>query len=74
MSRLRMTYEGLAQAIADDVNETIKYEVNLGDTIKAETVEQMIIDKASEETPSYLDHYDVADYARPLVEFDWCNA
>jgi hypothetical protein len=74
MSRLRMTYEGLAQAIADDVNETIRNEVNLGDTIKTQTVEQMIIDKASEETPDYLDHYDVADYARPLVEFDWCNA
>ena len=74
MSRLRMTYEGLAQAIADDVNETIRNEVNLGDTIKTQTVEQMIMDKASEETPDYLDHYDVADYARPLVEFDWCNA
>jgi hypothetical protein len=68
-----MTYEGLAQAIADSVNETIKCEVNLGDTIKAETVEQMIIDKASSDTPSYLDHYDVADKAREYVEFDWCN-
>ncbi len=74
MTNRRMTYEGLAQAIADDVNETIRNEVNLGDTIKTQTVEQMIIDKASEETPDYLDHYDVADYARPLVEFDWCNA
>ena len=74
MTKLKRTYEGLAQAIADSVNETIKCEVNLGDTIKAETVEQMIMDKASKETPSYLDHYDVADYARLLVEFDWCNA
>ena len=48
MSKLRMTYEGLAQAIADDVNETIRCEVNLGDIIKTETVEQMIIDKPTE--------------------------
>ena len=27
MTNRRMTYEGLAQAIADDVNETIKCEV-----------------------------------------------
>ena len=69
MSRLRMTYEGLAQAIADSVNETIKCEVNLGDTIKAETVEQMIMDKASEATPDYLDHYDVASQALEMVEY-----
>ena len=68
----RLTYEGLAQTIADDVNETIKYEVNLSDGIKSQTVEQMIMDKASEETPDYLDHYDVADKAREYVEFDWC--
>ena len=73
MTKRKMTYEGLAQAIADDVNETIKFEVNTGDEISVETVEQMIMNKASESTPSYLDHYDVADYARPLVEFDWCN-
>jgi len=76
MTQRRMTYDGLAQAIADEVNEDIRFSNNLsdGDTYNDQIIEQMVMDKASEETPDYLDHYDVADYARPLVEFDWCNA
>tara|TARA_B110001454_G_C12404935_1_gene302598 strand:- start:135 stop:365 length:231 start_codon:yes stop_codon:yes gene_type:complete len=72
MTQLRMTYEGLAQAIADEVNEDIRMSNNLsdGDTYNETIVYQMIMDKASEETPSYLDHYDVADQARALVDFD----
>jgi hypothetical protein len=68
---MRMTYEGLAQAIADSVNDEIRDSVNLGDNISASIVDQMIMDKACESCPDYLDHYDVADYAKPLVEYDW---
>ena len=71
MTERRMTYEGLAQAIADSVNDDIRDSVNLGDPITHATVDQMIMDKASESCPSYLDHYDVADYAKPMVEYDW---
>jgi hypothetical protein len=71
MTVRNMTYEGLAQAIADSVNDEIKNTVNLGDNISASIVDQMIMDRACEETPDYLDHYDVADYAKPLVEYDW---
>ena len=63
MTQLRMTYDGLAQAIADSVNEDIRGE-NYNDTI----IEQMVMDKASEETPDYLDHYDVASKALEMVE------
>ena len=72
MTQLRMTYEGLAQAIADSVNEDIRFNNNLsdGDTYNDTIIEQMVMDKASEETPSYLDHYDVVDQARALVDFD----
>jgi|TARA_B110000263_G_scaffold242209_1_gene247422 hypothetical protein len=72
MTQLRMTYEGLAQAIADSVNEDIRFNNNLsdGDTYNDTIIEQMVMDKASEETPSYLDHYDVASKALEMVDYD----
>ena len=72
----RKTYDGLAQEIADEVNEDIRFSNNLsdGEEYNDQIIDQMVMDKACEVTPDYLDHYDVADYARPLVEFDWCNA
>jgi hypothetical protein len=65
----KMTYDGLAQAIADDVNETIRSD----SSYDRSATDQMITDKASSNTPSYLDHYDVADKAREFVEYEWCN-
>ena len=72
MTQLRMTYDGLAQAIADEVNEDIRFNNNLsdGESYNDTIIDQMIMDKASEETPSYLDHYDVASMARELIEYD----
>ena len=72
MTQLRMTYEGLAQAIADSVNEDIRFNNNLsdGDTYNDTIIEQMVMDKASEETPSYLDHYDVASKALEMIDYD----
>ena len=29
----------------------------------------MVMDKASEVTPDYLDHYDVADKAREMIDY-----
>ena len=56
-----MTYDGLAQAIADEVNEDIRFNVKVssefaGDILDEKRIDQMIMDKASESTPSYLDH------------------
>jgi len=70
---MRMTYEGLGQAIADSVNEEIRFNGNLsdGETYTDAIVYQMCMDKASESTPSYLDHYDVADSAMANVEVVW---
>ena len=70
---MRMTYEGLGQAIADSVNEEIRFNGNLsdGETYTDAIVYQMCMDKARESTPSYLDHYDVADSAMANVEVVW---
>mgnify|MGYP001098846157 FL=1 len=72
MTQLRMTYDGLAQAIADSVNEDIRFNNNLsdGEQYNDTIIDQMIMDKASEETPSYLDHYDVASKAREMIDYD----
>ena len=72
MTQRRMTYDGLAQAIADEVNDEIRYSNNLsdGDEYNDTIIEQMVMDKASEETPSYLDHYDVASKALEMINYD----
>lgn len=68
-----MTYEGLGQAIADSVNEEIRFNGNLsdGETYTDAIVYQMCMDKACSETPDYLDHYDVADSAMANVDNVW---
>jgi len=63
MTELRMTYDGLAQAIANQVNEDI-----LGEEYSTEEINQMVIDLASSECPGHLDHYDVADKAMELID------
>ena len=72
MTQRRMTYDGLAQAIADEVNEDIRMNNNLsdGEQYNDTIIEQMVMDKASEETPSYLDHYDVASKALEMIDYD----
>ena len=71
MSKLKMTYNGLAQAIVDSLEDDVRLNNNLsdGETYDESKIEQMIMEKASECTPSYLDHYDVASMAREM--FDW---
>lgn len=73
MTERNMTYEGLSLAIADDVNEEIRFNGNLsdGDKFTDTIVQQMCMDKACSVTPSYLDHYDVADMALAQVEVVW---
>ena len=68
----RKTYDGLAQEIADEVNDEIRYSNNLsdGDNYNDTIIEQMVMDKASAETPSYLDHYDVASKALEMINYD----
>ena len=69
---MRKTYEGLAQEIAEEINEDIRFNNNLsdGDEFNDIIIDQMVMDKASEVTPSYLDHYDVADKAREMIDYD----
>lgn len=68
---MRKTYEGLAQEIAEEINEDIRFNNNLsdGDEFNDVIIDQMVMDKASEVTPSYLDHYDVADKAREMIDY-----
>ena len=68
----RKTYDGLAQEIADEVNEDIRFSNNLsdGEEYNDQIIEQMVMDKASAETPSYLDHYDVASKALEMINYD----
>ena len=75
MSDRNMTYEGLGQSIADEVNEEIRYNGNLsdGDEYTDKIVWQMCMDKACEETPDYLDHYDVDDKAMETVDNVWSS-
>ena len=40
-----------------------------GDEFNDIIIDQMVMDKASEVTPSYLDHYDVADKAREMIDY-----
>jgi hypothetical protein len=67
-----MTYDRLAQEIAEEVNEEIRFSNNLSDGEKYndQIIEQMVMDKASEQSPSYLDHYDVASKALEMVDYD----
>ena len=69
---LRKTYDGLAQEIAEEVNEEIRFSNNLsdGEEYNDQIIEQMVMDKASAETPSYLDHYDVASKALEMINYD----
>ena len=73
MTEMRMSYEGLAQAIADEVNEDIRFNNNLsdGDVYNDTVLDRVIMDRASSVCPDYLDHYDVADLARGMVEITW---
>jgi len=72
MSPRRITYDGLAQGIALEVNALIRYSNNLsdGDVNNATIIEQMVMDRASEQSPSYLDHYDVASKALEMINYD----
>ena len=68
----RKTYDGLAQEIADEVNEDIRMSNYLsdGEEYNDQIIDQMVMDKASEVTPDYLDHYDVASKALEMVDYD----
>ena len=61
-------YETLSDSIAEEVNEEVRNEVNLGDTISEKEVDNMIYDKASAVCPGNIDHYDVADKAKEKID------
>ena len=69
---MRKTYESLGMEIAEGINEDIRFNNCLfdGDKFSDVIIDQMVMDKASEVTPDYLDHYDVADKAREMIEYD----
>jgi|TARA_R110000796_G_scaffold155261_1_gene271961 hypothetical protein len=68
----RLTYEGLGQEIADDIMESLNLEIKLSDGKPFNETEMntLIMDRANELTPSYLDNYDVADKAKEYIDWD----
>ena len=65
---MNITYENLSDSIAEEVNEEVRNEVNLGDTISEKELDNMIWAKVSEVCPEDLDHYDVVDMAKAKFE------
>ncbi len=61
---MNITYENLSDSIAEEVNEEVRNEVNLGDTISEKELDNMIWAKVSEACPGDLDHYDVIDMVK----------
>ena len=58
---MNITYENLSDSIAEEINEDVRNEVNLGDTISEKELDNMIWAKVSEACPGDLDHFDVVD-------------
>ena len=65
---MNITYENLSDSIAEEVNEEVRNEVNLGDTISEKELDNMIWDKVSEQCPSNLDHFDVNSLVKEKFE------
>ena len=65
---MNITYENLSDSIAEEINEDVRNEVNLGDTISEKELDNMIWAKVSEACPEDLDHFDVVDMAKAKFE------
>ena len=65
---MNITYENLSDSIAAEVNEEVRNEVNLGDTISEKELDNMIWDKVSEACPGDLDHFDVNSLVKEKFE------
>ena len=65
---MNITYENLSDSIAEEVNEEVRNEVNLGDTISEKELDNMIWAKVSEACPGDLDHFDVASLVKEKID------
>ena len=65
---MNITYENLSDSIAEEVNEEVRNEVNLGDTISEKELDNMIWDKVSGACPENLDHFDVNSLVKEKFE------
>ena len=63
-----ITYENLSDQLAEEVNEEIRNEVNLGDTISEKELDNIIWSKAMDICRGDEDHFDVIDMAKAKID------
>jgi len=65
---MNITYENLSDSIAAEVNEEVRNEVNLGDTISEKELDNIIWEKAMDICRGDEDHFDVIDMAKAKID------
>jgi hypothetical protein len=63
-----ITYENLSDKLAEEVNEEVRNEVNLGDTISEKELDNIIWEKAMDICRGDEDHFDVIDMAKAKID------
>ena len=63
-----ITYENLSDKLAEEVNEEVRNEVNLGDTISEKELDNIIWSKAMDICRGDEDHFDVIDMAKAKID------
>ena len=61
-------YETLSDSIAEEVNEEVRNEVNLGDPISEKELDNIIWEKAMDICKGDEDHFDVIDMAKAKID------
>ena len=65
---MNITYENLSDSIAEEVNEEVRNEVNLGDPISEKELDNIIWEKAMDICRGDEDHFDVIDMAKAKID------
>ena len=63
-----ITYENLSDKLAEEVNEEVRNEVNLGDPISEKELDNIIWEKAMDICRGDEDHFDVIDMAKAKID------
>ena len=63
-----ITYENLSDKLAEEVNEEVRNEVNLGDPISEKELDNIIWEKAMDICKGDEDHFDVIDMAKAKID------
>ena len=61
-------YEILSDELAEEVNEEVRNNVNLGDEISEKELDNMIWEKAMDVCKGDIDHFDVIDLAKAKID------